>query len=103
MIAISEIPTRLLAWLAGGVLGAMFFGGLWWTVAKGLSSQRPAVWFLASLWLRITLVLAGFYVVSGNHWDRLMLCLLGFVMARWTAMWATRNKTIGANGESRAP
>jgi hypothetical protein len=26
--------------------------------------------------------LAGFYAVSGGHWDRLLACLLGFVIAR---------------------
>jgi F1F0 ATPase subunit 2 len=26
--------------------------------------------------------LAGFYVVSGGHWERLLVCLLGFVTAR---------------------
>jgi F1F0 ATPase subunit 2 len=24
------------------LLGVIFFGGLWWTVRKGLSSKRPA-------------------------------------------------------------
>ena len=28
----------VLALLAGGVLGAMFFGGLWWTVRRGAAS-----------------------------------------------------------------
>ena len=30
---------------AGLLLGAIFFGGLWFTVRKGVSSQRPALWF----------------------------------------------------------
>jgi hypothetical protein len=30
----------------------------------------------------MSLTLAGFYLVSGGHWERLLLCLLGFVMAR---------------------
>ena len=37
----------------GGLLGTMFFGGLWWTVRTGVSSQRPALWFLGSLVLRM--------------------------------------------------
>jgi hypothetical protein len=28
------------------------------------------------------LALAGFYFVSNGHWDRLLLCLLGFFTAR---------------------
>ena len=44
----------LLPWrsLAGALLGAFFFGGLWWTVQKGVASERPALWFLGSLLLR---------------------------------------------------
>ena len=30
----NETLALVLAWLAGGVLGAIFFGGLWWTVRK---------------------------------------------------------------------
>ena len=32
----TETLTLVLAWVAGGALGAMFFGGLWWTVQKAL-------------------------------------------------------------------
>jgi F1F0 ATPase subunit 2 len=74
---------RLLPALVGGMLlGAMFFGGLWWTVRKGMSSPRPALWFFGSLLLRTSLTLAGFYVISNGHWDKLLVCLLGFTVAR---------------------
>ena len=78
----NETLILLLAWMAGGALGAIFFGGLWWTVRKGVSSPRPALWFLGSLLLRMSIALAGFYFVGRGHWERLLLCLLGFVMAR---------------------
>ena len=61
-----------LALAAGVLLGAVFFGGLWWTVRKGLSSEQPALWFLGSLLLRTSITLAGFYFVSGGHWERLL-------------------------------
>ncbi len=86
----SETLTLVLAWAAGGVLGAMFFGGLWWTVRKGLSSTQPALWFVGSVLLRMGITLAGFYFVSGRHWERLLLCLLGFVMARPVVTCLTR-------------
>jgi F1F0 ATPase subunit 2 len=78
----NEMLTLLLAWVAGVLLGAMFFGGLWWTVRKGLSSKHPAFWFFGSLLLRTSIAMAGFYFVSDGHWQRLLLCLLGFAMAR---------------------
>jgi F1F0 ATPase subunit 2 len=87
-----EIAAPLLAWLAGAVLGGIFFGGLWWTVCKGLSSKRPALWFVASLLLRMSIVLAGIYFVAHGRWQRLLLCLFGFVMARLVVTWLTRDR-----------
>ncbi len=78
----SDILPLALALFAGILLGAFFFGGLWWTVQKGVVSERPALWFVGSLLLRTSLILAGFYFVSQGHWSRLVACLLGFVIAR---------------------
>ena len=78
----NEVWTLLLVILAGFVLGILFFGGLWWTVQKVLSSRRPTLWLLGSLVLRTTVVLAGLYVVAGDDWQRLLLCLSGFLIAR---------------------
>ena len=70
------------AMVTGVLLGVMFFGGLWWTIRKSVSFKRPALWFFGSLLLRMSIALAGFYFVSGGHWERLLVCLLGFVLAR---------------------
>ena len=51
------------SWVAGVLLGAIFFGGLWWTIRKGMASQIPALWFSGSLLLRTGIALAGFYFV----------------------------------------
>jgi len=78
----NEIAILALVLLAGGVIGLFFFGGLWWTVRKGVSAQQPALWFFGSMLLRICVTLAGFYLISNRHLDRLLLCLLGFFLAR---------------------
>jgi F1F0 ATPase subunit 2 len=77
-------------WAAGLLLGAFFFGGLWWTVRKGISSPWPALWFLGSLLLRASITLGGFYFVGRENWERWLLCLLGFVLARFAVKWLTR-------------
>jgi F1F0 ATPase subunit 2 len=78
----SDTLALALALLAGALLGLFFFGGLWWTVQNGVTSETPALWFLGSLLLRTSLVLAGFYLAAHGHWSRLAACLLGFVIAR---------------------
>ena len=79
----NETLTPALALAAGLLLGGFFFGGLWWTVRKGVSAKRPALIFLGSLLLRTAVIVAGFYVVGDGHWQRLLACLLGFVIARY--------------------
>ena len=86
----NDVFPLAMAGVAGLFLGAMFFGGLWWTVRKGMSSTRPALWFFGSLLLRMSLALAGFYFVGRGHWERLVACLLGFVTARLVVTWLTR-------------
>jgi F1F0 ATPase subunit 2 len=86
----TETLTLVPAGIAGGALGAIFFGGLWWTVRRGIRSRQPALWFLGSLLLRTGIVLAGFYFAADRHWERLLVCLLGFVMARLAVTRLTR-------------
>jgi len=85
-----EALMLLLSWAAGIVLGAVFFGGLWWTTREGIASPRPALWFGGSLLMRMSIALAGFYLVGRSHAERLLLCLVGFVMARLLVTWRTR-------------
>ncbi|MES1998900.1 MAG: ATP synthase subunit I [Pseudomonadota bacterium] len=75
---------------AGVLLGGFFFGGLWWTVHKAISSRQPALWFLGSMLLRTGIVLPGFYFVSGGDWKRLLASLFGFIIARLVVTRLTR-------------
>jgi F1F0 ATPase subunit 2 len=81
-----------LALAAGLVLGAIFFGGLWWTVRRGIFAKSPALWFLGSMLLRMGIVLAGFYYVGRGDWQRLVTCLTGFIIARFIVTRLTRTR-----------
>ena len=82
----------LLSFVAGLLLGVVFYGGLWWTIRKGLSSPRPALLFLGSAVLRMSIVVTGFHFVSSGQWQRLVVCLAGFIIARLAVTWLTRSK-----------
>lgn len=82
----NESLKLVLAVVVGLTLGAIYFGGLWWTVRRAVSSSRSALWFAGSMLLRTGVVLAGFYLASGGQWQRLLGCLLGFVVARFFVM-----------------
>ena len=86
----NESMTLLLTAMAGLLLGAVFFGGLWWTVQKGVASNHPALWFLGSFIARTCIVLTGFYFVGSGHWQRLLSCLVGFFLVRLIVMCLAR-------------
>lgn len=86
-----EVLIWVLATLAGIGLGLIFFGGLWWTVRKGMASRQPALWFMGSLLLRMAVLVGGFVLVSGGDWRRLLLCLLGLAIGRVVVTRLTRS------------
>jgi F1F0 ATPase subunit 2 len=90
LITTTALVPLLLATLAGGLLGAMFYGGLWWTVRVVLTAAHPGLWVGASLLLRMGGALGGMYLVGGSQWPRLLACLVGFVIARAAVTWLTR-------------
>jgi F1F0 ATPase subunit 2 len=78
----SNVLSIIFALLCGTTLGTLFFGGLWWTVHRGLHSGAPALWFLGSLLLRSAAVIVGFLWIAHGEFDRLIACLIGFLAAR---------------------
>ena len=78
----NEINSLSLTLVIGISLGIIFFGGLWWTVQKGTESKHPALWFTGSFLLRVGIVLLGFYFIGNRHWERMIVCLIGFILAR---------------------
>lgn len=81
-MTINDIIALLPALLVGIVLGIIFFGGLWLTIQKGLGSKHTALIFTVSLIIRLAIVLLGFYYIGGGSWQRLLVCLAGFLAAR---------------------
>jgi len=79
-----SMPT-LAAALAGVALGGFFFGSLWWAVRRTLSAAACAPSMAAHLGIlvaRLAITLLGFYLVGAGHWQRLLACLVGFLVAR---------------------
>ena len=78
---------------AGLVLGAVFFGGLWWTVSRILTARVPAVWFGLSSLVRMAIVVSGLYCFARLGLPSLLACLCGLLAARGAVKHLTR---IGA-------
>jgi F1F0 ATPase subunit 2 len=78
----NEVISLLPAFVAGVVLGVLFFGGLWLTIRIGLRSKKSALIFTASFILRMAIGLLGFYYVGANSWQKMLVCLGGFLLAK---------------------
>lgn len=89
----NETLFMILAFIAGLALGILFFGGLWFTVNKSINAKMPAIWIISSFFLRVSIILTGFYFVSGGSWQRLLICVVGFVVARFIIVTLTRSIT----------
>ncbi|OIR06589.1 N-ATPase, AtpR subunit [mine drainage metagenome] len=79
----SEMLILTLVTIAGLFLGVCFFGSLWWTIRRGLTSKRPALLFIGSLLLRTSITLTSFYFIANGDLARLLMCLLGFIIGRF--------------------
>ena len=86
----NDIAWVFLSFASGLLLGAFFFGGLWWTVRRLPTFERPALVVICSLLLRTAVTLGGFFLLASGRWQRLLGCLVGFALARLLTRWATR-------------
>jgi len=78
----NDFLMRVIPVFAGFGIGIFFYGGLWWTVKKGITSSYAGLWFSLSLLIRTAVAVSGFYFVMQSDWRRLIVCLFGFLAAR---------------------
>ena len=87
----SDIGLVIDALAVGMVLGALFFGGLWWTVRRGLTVANPALWLGLSALIRVAITVLGLYYIARSGWPSLLACLCGLLIARVAVMRLTRS------------
>ena len=88
------IMSLLMTMFGGVFLGLLFYGGLWWTVQKGMQSSHTGIWFLVSAVVRMSLVILGFYIITDAQLLRLLACLAGFIIARLYTTWLSQKQSI---------
>jgi F1F0 ATPase subunit 2 len=85
-----EVWHLILVFVAGIVLGLVFFGGLWFTVRKSLNTRVPSLWLMGGFIIRVTITLSGFYYISMGSFNMILICLLGFIVGRLLVFWQTK-------------
>jgi F1F0 ATPase subunit 2 len=87
----NEISNMVLPFIVGWLLAILFFGGLWFTVKKLTASKMPALLVLGSFIVRVGIVLIGFYFIGSGDWKKLIVCLIGFIVARFAVIHYTKS------------
>ncbi len=87
--------------ITGFGLGMIFFYGLWRTIGKIITSNASGLWLFGSMISRISITMLGFYLIaflySDGKLERLILCLSGFLIARYVMTKIVKVKVIEVN------
>lgn len=82
------------SFLAGAGAGAAFLAGLWWTTRQMPTARRPALLAMASLLLRMAMLLSVFWLIARTgRWEAMLAALAGFVLVRTLAVSRVRAGT----------
>lgn len=79
---ITDVLPAIAAFPAGFLLGLFYFCSLWITVRQLPSTQLPIRLFVGSFLGRTVITVLGFYIIMSGHWERALVSLLGFLLAR---------------------
>lgn len=72
----------LLVFVAGFILGCFYFPLLWWTIRRLPHTERPVRLMALSFISRFAVAMSVFFLVMDDQVERLLVALLGFVVAR---------------------
>lgn len=89
-----ELWQLVVSFIAGGLIGTVYFGGLWLTVKRIPGSDKPHLLLIGSFFLRMIVVLAAFYALTPWGWHAMAAALLGLLVTRQSL---TRMKTRKPN------
>ncbi len=90
----NELVHHIIVFIAGLSIGLIFFGGLWLTVQKAIRSKIPALWFSISFIVRMGITLLGFFFVTDGKIASLILCTVGFALARLVITLLTKPRKL---------
>ena len=73
----------ILTLFAGIGMGFFYFGGLWLTVRRIHNARGRALLIIGSFIVRNTVcAIILWFLARGGHWQRVLICLLGFIITR---------------------
>ncbi len=75
----------------GMATGWFFFGSLWLVVQRMREAAHPALLLVVAGLVRYLVAAGAFYVAMAGEWQRALLCLAGFLLARAAMLLRSRS------------
>ncbi|MEB3226460.1 MAG: ATP synthase subunit I [Synechococcus sp.] len=90
---LERITPNLFVFPLGFALGLFYFTALWFTVKRLTRSKHPVLLIIISGAMRLMLAMVALYLMVDDHWERILIALGGFLVARTLLINRWRPKT----------
>jgi F1F0 ATPase subunit 2 len=77
-----SLSTLLAPFVLGGLIGLVYFLGLWETVRRLPEAKSPHRLMILSFAARTILALGGFFLLTDGAWERMAAAVLGFFIVK---------------------
>jgi F1F0 ATPase subunit 2 len=82
----------ILGFIGGIALGLVFFGGLYWSVNQLPRAKNPGLLMMASMLVRMAILLAGLYFVMAGELKNLLAAVVGVMVVKFVMIaWVRKN------------
>ena len=95
----NNIIYLLIALPLGFTLGIFYFVNLWITVRQIPTTQWPFRLIIGSFFGRNSITILGLYLIMDGSWQRVLIALFGFLLARTILMryWQPKQESTYGN------
>jgi F1F0 ATPase subunit 2 len=82
----------VVGFFGGVVLGLVFFGGLYWSVQQLPTVKHPGLLMMASLLMRMAVLLTGLYFLMAGEIKNLLAAVVGVMLMKFVMIARVREK-----------
>lgn len=77
-----SLSTLIVPFLLGGLIGWVYFSGLWETVHRLPEAKSPHRLMILSFVARTLFALGGFFILTDGQWERMIASIAGFLIVK---------------------
>lgn len=77
-----SLTTLFIPFVLGGLIGWVYFSGLWETVRRLPEAKNPQGLMMMSFAARTLFALGGFFILMDGQWERTAASIAGFLIVK---------------------